>query len=381
MNIPFAWLYWNPDRVVFTIPGTDHPIVWYGLFFTLGCILGYLLVTHLLTREFQESADFDQYHILNIKECLKKIQSGLSKNLPSWKNFNNYLPDSLKQSILKKEISESDFRIQVVPVLQHYIRSIATKYPGRQQAFKTHKDLDILFEKSIASSRRLAIQMADRLTTTAILGIILGARIGHILFYGLPRYVYSPLDMFKIWEGGLASHGGVIGIILALVILYYRFRKKFPIMKSLIWLVDYIAIPAPLLGFFIRIGNFCNQEIIGYPTTVPWAIVFGTPFNGGPSVPRHPVQLYEAFIYLILFICLFALWKKRRIQLGSGVCTGILFTTLFTARFILEFYKEPQSLVINESILLMGQWLSLPCIFFGLFLIFRKLRKNRQARV
>lgn len=364
-----SWIVWDPDRVVLFIPGTHHPIVWYGLFFTLGCILGYLLVTRLLLREYKERSSTGFFIIANWSLCKEKILQAYKHNTASWQSFFEKLPLSIKANLDKEDLDKETF--------SPYIASFCTTICSKKRLF-LQKTLDTVFAGSVTTARRLAVQMADRLTTTVLLGIIVGARLGHICFYTLPLFIDSPMDIFKIWEGGLSSHGGVIGITIALFILYKRLHKQHPIITSPLWLLDYLTIPAPLLGFWIRLGNFFNQELVGYPTTKPWGIIFGSPFNGEDVVPRHPVQLYEAFSYLALFVLFYYLWRKRKVILGTGMSLGLMFTLLFSFRFIFEFFKEPQSLIIEESTLLTGQYLSLPLIGIGILLIIRAWRKSLQ---
>ncbi len=213
-----------------------------------------------------------------------------------------------------------------------------------------------------------AVILTDRLLWFMLLGGIIGARLAHVFIYDWALYKNHPWDIFKIWEGGLASHGGAVGGLIALFLYKLSIRKKFPEL-SFIRLLDIVSIPTALIGCFIRIGNFFNQEILGTPTTVPWAVVFGHPFDHTASVPRHPVQLYEAAAYFLLFIFLWRLWKAKSDSLRPGIISGLFFMLLFTARFFIEFVKSPQSQVINESWLQAGQYLSIPFILLGILLI------------
>lgn len=201
---------------------------------------------------------------------------------------------------------------------------------------------------------------ADQLTTYVIIGALVGARLFDVIFYqSWKATLHDPLVVFRFWEGGLASHGGVVGILVAL----YLFQKKHKHFSYLKWL-DYLALPAGVVGFFIRIGNFVNQEVLGKPTDLPWAVTFGHPASGVAPVPRHPAQLYEALFYLVLFILLMCLKKKRR----DGWRSGLVLTLIFIFRFAIEFLKEEQSAFWSHTID-MGQLLSLPLLFIGLFLL------------
>ncbi len=212
--------------------------------------------------------------------------------------------------------------------------------------------------------------MLDRLASHLVLGGVLGARIGEILGYqSLKHYLHNPQDILKVWEGGLSSHGGAIGILFALTLFCLRYKTY-----NFRPLLDLLVLVAPLAGCFIRVGNFINQEILGIPSTAPWAIIFGKPLDGSLPVPRHPVQLYEAIFYASLF--LFLLWLRRKRQLHPGALAGIGLTLLFSFRFLIEFLKENISLYTQDSMLNMGQYLSIPFITLGLYLYRSQKIKN-----
>jgi len=216
----------------------------------------------------------------------------------------------------------------------------------------------------------LSLKLADRVTWFVMAGTVIGARLGHVFFYEWPRYQQHPWDIIKIWEGGLASHGGAIGILLSLV-LFLKFTKHLYSRLNFISLIDILAIPTALTCSFIRVGNFFNQEILGPPTMVPWAVVFGHPIDGSTPVPRHPTQLYEAIAYFAVFVFLYFLWRKEGNALRQGILGGLFFILTCTARFLIEFIKSPfQSHMIDESFLQTGQFLSLPLILFGFVLFF-----------
>lgn len=234
--------------------------------------------------------------------------------------------------------------------------------------------LKILKESKKEDIAKHATLLTDRLALYIALGTVLGARLGDLLFYQkLGDLIRDPLAIIRVWEGGLASHGGAIGILTALALFSWRFAKRFPALTWL-FLVDLIAIVAPLTGGCIRLGNFFNQEILGKPTTLPWGVIFGHPMGGETLVPRHPVQLYEALYYLALFFLLFSLRKRPFFQ-QKGRMAGLALAAIFSFRFLIEFLKEEQSVYLNPgSFLTMGQYLSLPLIGLGLFLLLRKKR-------
>lgn len=231
-----------------------------------------------------------------------------------------------------------------------------------------------------ADRRDKAIAMTDALCWFAILGTVLGARLGHVFFYGWPYYSQHPTEIFKIWEGGLASHGGAIGVLVAFALALPLMRRYIPGL-SYLELLDLLAIPTMLVTVCIRIGNFINQEIVGVPTSMPWGVVFGHPLDGPAGVPLHPVQLYEAAIYFAVFLFLYRLWAVKGASLRPGRITGWLFVLVFLGRILAECVKTPQGgLMLWDGWIQMGQLLSLPFLMVGVALLVhsRKMDVNGQ---
>jgi phosphatidylglycerol---prolipoprotein diacylglyceryl transferase len=199
-----------------------------------------------------------------------------------------------------------------------------------------------------------------------ILGTVLGARLGHCLFYNPSFYLNHPLEILQIWKGGLASHGAAIGILLA-IYLFVRKHKDITFM----WLMDRLVITVALGGFFIRMGNLFNSEIIGTPTNSSWGFVFTLVDN----IPRHPAQLYEAVAYLIVFFILYTFHFRKSDKLKDGTILGSFLILVFTFRFFVEFIKENQSYFEEKMILNMGQILSIPFILLGFYFLLRKNKK------
>ena len=197
----------------------------------------------------------------------------------------------------------------------------------------------------------------------SVFGIILGGRLGYVLFYNLDQYLAEPLQILVIWRGGMSFHGGLLGVIVA-TWLFAR-RRCIPILA----LSDLIACAAPIGLFLGRIANFVNGELYGRATDVPWAMVFP---NGGPS-PRHPSQIYEALLEgLALFTVLAILAQLPRVYRRSGLLTGVFFAGYGVARFIVEFVREPDALLgFILAFLTMGQALSVPLVLFGGYLMLR----------
>lgn len=230
-------------------------------------------------------------------------------------------------------------------------------------------------------------KILDTLVTYMVLATIIGARLGHVLFYGpywdevvdgqvIERGYFShPADIIKIWEGGLASHGAAIAILIALFI----FTKKVS-GRSYIWILDRIAAPIAIAGTFIRLGNLVNHEMVGYVTDVPWAFEFQYYYNSAigtydPS-PRHPAQLYEAICYFISFwILLYLYWKLKKWQ-QPGFVFGSFLILIFGARIICEFFKLGQTARDYTLPLNTGQLLSIPLVIAGIYLIYNALKKQ-----
>ncbi len=221
-------------------------------------------------------------------------------------------------------------------------------------------------------------QAVDRLTLYMVLGTLVGARLGDLLFYqDWSGWAQDPLSIVKIWEGGLASHGAAIGILIALFFYARKMRRTYPTF-TLLRVLDLVVIPTALGCALIRVGNFFNQEILGTVTRVPWGIVFGHPADGGPPLPRHPAQLYEATCLFVVCGVLFACWKRDPNLKQEGRLAGLFLMCVFVFRFFIEFIKVEQSAHLSiDSMLTMGQMLSFPFIVLGAYLLFRRPMKIR----
>jgi prolipoprotein diacylglyceryl transferase len=198
-------------------------------------------------------------------------------------------------------------------------------------------------------------------------GTILGARLGHCLFYEPAYYLANPWEILKIWHGGLASHGAAVGIILALYLFSRRTKRP------TIYILDRISITVALAGFLIRMGNLMNSEIYGIKTSLPWGFKFvrdypqGTPIEVIPSM--HPTQIYEALAYLAGFLILLFIYNKANSKPKPGLLFGLFLIFIFGTRFLIEFIKQPQVDFEKDMILNMGQWLSIPLIIVGIGMI------------
>jgi len=214
-----------------------------------------------------------------------------------------------------------------------------------------------------------------------IAGTIIGARLGHVFFYEWDVYRLDPIRILYIWEGGLASHGGTIGVIMGVLCFSWITARRSPL-----WTFDRLVIPIAMVGALIRIGNLMNHEIYGHATDVPWAFRFIDNINawmaGAQPIftePSHPTQLYEAAWYLGLFALLMWMYWKRNAESRPGLIFGTFLTLLFTGRFFIEYLKNVQVGFEEDMIarwgMNMGQTLSLPFILIGLFFIIRAMMR------
>lgn len=192
-----------------------------------------------------------------------------------------------------------------------------------------------------------------------IVATVVGARLGHVFFYQWDYYSQHLSEIPKVWEGGLASHGGAIACMLAVCLFSW-----FPARKPVSWTMDKVVIPIALTGGLIRLGNLMNSEIYGTPTDLPWGFIF---VRNGETLAMHPTQLYEALAYFVLFGVLMWMYWKRNDEERPWLITGVFFFWVFTARFLIEFVKNPQEPWEADMAINMGQILSIPFILFGLF--------------
>lgn len=214
----------------------------------------------------------------------------------------------------------------------------------------------------------------EQLAVYMIFGTVIGARLGHCLFYNPEFYLSNPVEIIKVWRGGLASHGAALGILTA---LYLYTKKKKDV--NMLWILDRVVIVTALGGSFIRLGNLFNSEIIGIPTDLPWAFVF----TSLDDIPRHPAQLYESIAYLLIFIVLISFYKNKRGKLGEGFLFGLFLLLVFLFRFFVEFVKENQTGFEEGMVLNMGQILSIPFVLLGIYFItssFKKLKQPERKR-
>ncbi len=230
--------------------------------------------------------------------------------------------------------------------------------------------------KKIFISEKIPLEKLDSLFIYSVVSILIGARLGHFLFYDPQFLIEKPLEVllpvrfspkFEFTGfAGLASHGAAIGVIIAM----YLFSKKV-LKKPILFILDRIVVPVAIGGMFVRLGNLMNSEIIGKATNSDYGFVFK---KLGEDFPRHPAQLYEAISYLIIFVILwFVYWKTTKKE-KSGYIFGLFFVLLWSARFLVEFFKEAQVDERTSWALNTGQWLSIPLVLVGLYFMFRKTK-------
>lgn len=244
--------------------------------------------------------------------------------------------------------------------------------------------------RKMFKQENISNELLDKLVMYMVPATVIGARLGHVFFYGPywgpEGYLSNPIEIFKIWEGGLASHGAAVVILLAL----WYFSNKV-IKRPYLWMLDRIAAPVAIAGAFIRLGNLVNHEMVGYVTDVPWGFRFlhhdcmnfidGQYLCEWSDIPvRHPANLYESLAYLLSFgILMFLFWKKHAWK-KQGMVFGTFLILIFGFRFLIEFVKESQtdndSMVDISTGLNTGQWLSVPLVLAGIILIILARKKS-----
>ncbi|MBP5303008.1 MAG: prolipoprotein diacylglyceryl transferase [Bacteroidales bacterium] len=226
------------------------------------------------------------------------------------------------------------------------------------------------------------VALLEPLLYILLIGTIVGARLGHCLFYEPKFYLTHPIEILKVWQGGLASHGGVLALVLCVFFYAHKYGRKNGF--DALWVFDRLAIAGSIAGCFIRLGNLFNSEIFGGPTSLPWgfkfphsiewATVYGPGVYPPDGVACHPTQIYEALGYLILGLVLLWLYWKRTDKVYKGSIFGIFLVALFTLRFLIEFIKNDQVDFEAGMTLNMGQLLSIPFILAGIIILVWSIR-------
>jgi phosphatidylglycerol:prolipoprotein diacylglycerol transferase len=227
-----------------------------------------------------------------------------------------------------------------------------------------------LYVKGIFKKHGKNPEAVSSLTTHLVIGMLIGSRLAHCFFYEPEYYLSHPLEILKVWEGGLASHGGYVGVLIATWIFFKKHKDL-----SYLWIMDVIAGPCLLVGGLIRLGNFFNSEILGNPTNGP----FGVIFSRVDMIPRHPVQLYESIGYFTIAAILMAGAKYKLTKWSQGTNLAIAIILSFTFRFLIEYLKDEQSQIVFTDAVNMGQWLSLAFVVAGVVLLTQVSRRPKPT--
>lgn len=214
-------------------------------------------------------------------------------------------------------------------------------------------------------------QWLDKLFIYVVVATVIGARLGHVFFYGWDYYSQNPGEILAIWQGGLASHGGAIGILVAIYFYSKKVTKKSPL-----WILDRLVVAVALAAVFIRLGNLMNSEIVGQVTTVSWAFWFQR-IDPDQQVLRHPTQIYEALAYLVVFVVLMYMYWKAEAGKRQGLLFGIFLIGIFASRFFIEFVKANQEAFEESMALNMGQILSIPFVLGGIYFVWKAMAQKK----
>ncbi len=227
-----------------------------------------------------------------------------------------------------------------------------------------------LYVKGLFKQHGKDPELVSSLTTHLVLGMLVGSRLAHCLFYEPDYYLSNPIEILKVWEGGLASHGGYVGVMVA-VWVYLRKHKDL----TFLWIMDLIAGPCLFVGGLIRLGNFFNSEILGDPTSGPLGVIF----TRVDQIPRHAVQLYESMGYFTIAFILMAVARYKFLSWPRGINLVIAIILSFTFRFFIEYLKDEQSQMVFTEAINMGQWLSLAFVAGGFVLMAKVMKKQAHS--
>ena len=238
------------------------------------------------------------------------------------------------------------------------------------------------FVRQPGSQVKLDKKQLDDLLTAIILGVILGGRLGYVLFYNLPFFLAHPLEIFAVWHGGMSFHGGLVGVITAVFLFAWNRNRRGQFTggtyKTAFNILDILAVITPIGLFFGRIANFINMEVMGRPTSVPWGVVF----VGGPDVPRHPSPLYEAATEgILLFVIMYCLYRFTGLRRRPGALGGMLAMLYAVFRIFCEQFRAPDAQIgflFNTNWLTMGQMLSAIMFIVGAIIFVAAFRKNNK---
>jgi prolipoprotein diacylglyceryl transferase len=377
-----SWLYWDPQRELWVLPFFNIPILWYSILFAVGFLIGYKIFYTLLVRYLLQFPYFSEQDVKDWDALLSALQYPQKDLQTEVRDCLFAHLDKRSQGKLFDKMDKDSFKKRIIAAFNQMIDSSDWVYLAIKEKFSDKKSSKRLFLESVFpgfyTTKQKASILTDRLTIYMVIATIVGARLGHLIFYENPEtYIGSPAEIFKIWKGGLASHGAAVAILIALFFFAWSFKKFSPKVHWLSWL-DLVAIPTAFAAVCIRVGNFFNQEILGKFTHIPWAVIFGHPADGSFPVPRHPVQIYEAIFYFLVFSLLYGLSFKPKIFLKRGKIIGLFLILVFSFRFLIEFIKEEQSPLLVDHPFLIAQYLSLPLVILGFLFFFWKSKKDEK---
>lgn len=327
------YFIWSDHSLIFEIPAFDlpFPISIYGIF--AGLIIQYFATEQILKKQNQG-------------------KSSPEKSLPWFLGISLFLGSQLVAQLL--------FSLLSFPMVETFGPWGPRWY---SMMFAVAFICGYYFGKKLFEDGGYDVALMEKALMYVIGGTIIGARLGHCLFYDPIYYLTNPVKILMVWEGGLASHGAAIGIPTS-IWLFTRNQKA----MSFMWLADRVSIPVAFGGIFVRLGNFFNSEIIGHPTDMPWAIIF----SKVDMLPRHPSMLYEAAWCVLVFALLWSVYQRYSAKPPEGMLLGLTFSVLFAGRFFIEFTKTQQA-HFDPGTLNMGQWLSIPVVLVGLWLVYRSV--------
>ena len=338
-NAVHSMIFWDPAREVcsYSLPILGRPVLWYGLFFALGFFLGYILF-------FRRVRNYCLDYPLFLQEEIRK------------------------EVVVEHSLQDLGIERKKGPLID----SLNSWLVKEGDPLQKRQKLESVLKGSLLRWKDRSKLLAEKALLYALVGVVVGARVIDVFLYqDFTKLIEDPFSLIRVWEGGLASHGGALGAIVGLFFFFKKRHSQLP-MLSFWGLLDFVCIPSAVIASCIRIGNFFNQEILGVCTTLPFGVIFGHPADGGPVCPRHPVQIYEALFYFCT-IAVLSLYGHKKKVLRQGQILGLFLFLVFGFRLLIESLKVEQSVwLATGSFFTMGQVLSIPFLLLGGLLLFRK---------
>lgn len=352
------YFFWEGDPVLVTIGEFSLPFALSVPGLILG-LVAYFMLPGLLGLGKDAARSTGRERKSRRKEQKRRADAGQPAALPFWQSAGLLAATLIGGQLL--------FMVLPFPVLQS-IGPVMIRWYG--VLFASGFLIGYFIGRKFFIDAGKDVLLADKLLTYILVATIVGARLGHVLFYEFEYYSRNLHEILFIWQGGLASHGATIGILFAL----WLFMKRHAGI-TFFWLTDRLTIPVMLGGVFIRTGNFFNSEIYGLPTEVPWAVIFARV----DMLPRHPTMLYEALTGILILIVLVSLYRYYRAHPPEGLLTSVFMILLFTSRFFVEYTKVEQAAFTETWLFGMGQLLSIPFVLFGIWILVYKVWPARLS--